>query len=457
MTDRGFSKQILSIALPIMLQNCVTTFVGLLDNLMVGQLGGAAVSAVAIVNQILSVYSFCISGVVAGAGVLGAQYFGCGDVSGTRHCFRLRLWLCGGITLLAMPLFWLCGGSVIRLFLLGDGDAAQAAETFSLAVTYLRIRVVGLLLTAAVTCYAGMLRETGHAVLPMRAAFAAVLVNGALNYLLIFGPGFFPAWGVAGAAVATVAAQLTECGMIVWQVHSRKQRYLYPFAQGIWQGEKMPAGMFGAIVKESLPLTANQFLWAVGGVLLNQQYSLCSLDSMTAMNIAGTFWSFLSTGFIAFGAAAGILTGQLLGNNDVDGARVLARKLLRLSLLVGIFSGVVFAGVSTLIPQIYHIPVAVRRLTTGVILIQALFMHAVGLTQTAYAVLRAGGKTGLPFLIDILCVWLLAVPLAILLAQSGVGLLPMYFVCQAVEWVKNLIALLCIHKGKWAQCIVRES
>lgn len=456
MKSRSLSASILSIALPIMLQSCATTLVGLLDNLMVGRLGSAAISAVAIVNQILSVYTFCVTGIAAGAGVLGAQYYGSGDIRGTRCCFRVRLLLCGGITLLFIPFLLACGGRLIDLFLLGEGEAEQAAETYALALNYLRVRLTGLFLIAAVSCYAGALRETGHAVIPMKAAFAAVLVNAVLNWILIFGPGPFPAFGVIGAAAATVAAETVELAFILLSVHLPKKRNGYPFASGILRSERMPDGIAVLVIRKSFPLTANQLMWSIGGVVLNQQYSLCSLDATTAMNIAGTFWNFFATVFLALGSAAGILVGQTLGGGDTEEAKRMASRCLHLTVVIGTLSGAVFACLSVLIPKIYNIPDDVRTMTTGIILIQSLFMHAVGLTQTGYAVLRAGGKTALPFLIDIVCVWILSVPLAALQVRLGVGLIPLYFVCQAVEWMKNAAVIFLVRKGLWARRIVSE-
>ena len=113
--DRAFYRRVLVLMLPIMLQNGITNFVNMLDNVMVGSIGNNEMTGVAIVNQLIFVFNLCIFGVVSGAGIFGAQFFGSGDHSGVRHAFRFKILSGLLITLLAIVLFWFCGDGLIRL------------------------------------------------------------------------------------------------------------------------------------------------------------------------------------------------------------------------------------------------------------------------------------------------------------------------------------------------------
>ena len=107
--DRAFYRTLLTIAVPIMLQNGLTNLVSLLDNIMVGSVGTEQMSGVSIVNQLLFVFNLCIFGGLSGAGIYTAQFFGSGDHQGVQHTFRFKLML--AISLLFRPNDWIEKGS----------------------------------------------------------------------------------------------------------------------------------------------------------------------------------------------------------------------------------------------------------------------------------------------------------------------------------------------------------
>ena len=108
--DKAFYKMVLAIAVPIMIQNGITNFVSLLDNIMVGQIGTEQMSGVAIVNQLIFVYNLCIFGGVSGAGIFTAQYYGQKDDEGIRHTFRFKIWMALLLTIGAITVFLIWGG-----------------------------------------------------------------------------------------------------------------------------------------------------------------------------------------------------------------------------------------------------------------------------------------------------------------------------------------------------------
>ena len=120
--DRKFYKMVLAIAVPIMVQNGITNFVSLLDNIMIGRIGTAQMSGAAIVNQLLFVYNLCIFGGVSGAGIFTAQYFGQKDHEGVRQTFRYKFWLAIILTVGTIALFLTAGEPLIRMYLNGEGS-----------------------------------------------------------------------------------------------------------------------------------------------------------------------------------------------------------------------------------------------------------------------------------------------------------------------------------------------
>ena len=123
--DKAFYKMVLAIAIPIMIQNGITNFVSLLDNIMIGRIGTEQMSGAAIVNQLLFVYNLCLFGGVSGAGIFTAQYAGQKDHEGVRQTFRYKLWLVIALTVITILILMWSGENLIGMYLKGEGSAAS--------------------------------------------------------------------------------------------------------------------------------------------------------------------------------------------------------------------------------------------------------------------------------------------------------------------------------------------
>lgn len=224
--NKAFYMMVMAIAVPIMIQNGLTNFVNLLDNIMVGRLGTEEMSGVSIVNQIIFVYNLCIFGGTAGVGIFTAQYFGQKNDEGIRSTFRYKIWLALIITVGAAFLLLFFGKQLILLYLMGEngGNEKLALEY---GMTYLRIILLDLPAFMILQVYASTMRECGETVVPMKAGAAAVAVNLIFNYLLIYGKFGFPRLGVAGAAVATVLSRYTETAIVVIWAHTHEKENTY--------------------------------------------------------------------------------------------------------------------------------------------------------------------------------------------------------------------------------------
>ena len=135
--DRAFYRRILAIAVPIIIQNGITNFVSLLDNVMVGQVGTVPMSGVSIVNGLLFVFNLCIFGASSGAGIFTAQFHGSLDHEGVRHTFRFKLLCCLMLSAVGVAIFLIGGPALIGLYLQGEGDAATAAGAMEYVMKYL--------------------------------------------------------------------------------------------------------------------------------------------------------------------------------------------------------------------------------------------------------------------------------------------------------------------------------
>ena len=453
---RAFYRRVLAVAVPIIIQNAISNFVSLLDNIMVGQVGTVPMSGVSIVNQLLFVFNLCIFGATSGAGIFTAQFHGSGDQDGVRHTFRFKVLICGILTALGCGIFLMGGESLIGLYLTGEGDAAAAAGALEYGREYLTIMLAGLVPFAPSNAYSGTLRETGQTVVPMVGGIAAVLVNLVLNYILIFGKLGLEPMGVAGAAWATVISRYAELAIVAgWtHLHSKAQ----PFIRGAYRSMRIPADLLKQIFAKGLPLLVNEFLWASGMAVINQCYSTCGLDVVPAMNISSTIYNLGSVGFLAMGNAVGIIMGQMLGSGSAEAeVRDTNRKLIVVSVAAGVLFGGAMAAISGLFPMLYNTTDEVRQLATWLILISAAMMPLNAFTNATYFTLRSGGQTFVTFLFDSCFVWVLCVPLAFCLSRlTSLTIIPIYLICQSTDILKSVIGGWLIQKGTWIRNLAQK-
>lgn len=444
---------VLAIAVPIMIQNGITNFVSLLDNIMIGQIGTEQMSGVAIVNQLFFVYNLCLFGGVSGAGIFTAQYFGQKNQEGIRQTIRFKMWLVSLITLFTVILFLFAGDSLIALYLLGNGTPESAAATLRYGREYLQIMLPGLIPFMLVQIYASTLRECGQTVLPMKAGIIAVIVNLVFNYILIYGKFGAPALGVRGAAIATVLSRCVEAAIVL--IHTHRHREQNPLVEGLYSTLKVPASLTVKIVTKGMPLLLNETLWAAGVATLTQCYSIRGLNVIAALNISNTINNIFNIVFIALGESVAIIVGQLLGAGKMDKARDTDNKLIAFSVLSCILVALVMLLPARFFPLLYNTNDEARTLATCFIILTAVFMPQNAFLHASYFTLRSGGKTIVTFLFDSVFIWCVSVTIAFILSRyTALPVVAVYAFVQMGDWIKCVIGFVLVKKGIWLQNIV---
>ncbi len=452
--DRAFYRKVLLIVIPIIVQNAITNFVGLLDNIMVGQIGTDQMNGVAIVNQLLFVFNLCVWGAVSGAGIFTAQYYGKGDHEGVRNTFRAKIFLVLAVAAIGITLFLVKGEWLISRFLHETDSVGNAERTFGYGRTYLRIMLVGLIPFVISQAYANTLRDIGETVLPMKAGIAAVFINVILNYVLIFGHFGAPRLGTAGAAVATVVSRFAEAGIVIVWTHTHKQKN--QFIEGAFSTMRIPAQLMRQILVKGAPLACNEAFWALGMTTLNQNYSIRGLSVIAALNISSTISNLFSVVYLAMGDAVAIIVGQLLGAQKMEEAKDTDRKMICFSVLCCLGIGLLMSLFRKLFPAIYQTEPQVRSLAASFILIASVMMPMNAFLHGCYFTLRTGGKTIVTFLFDSVFMWTIAVPCAYTLVHyTALPIVALYAIVQSLDLIKCVIGFVLVKKGVWLQNIVR--
>ena len=269
--DKTFYRRCFGVAVPIIVQNGITNFVSMLDNIMVGQVGTLPMSGVSIVNGLIFVFNMCVFGASNGAGIFTAQFFGSRDHEGIRHTFRFKLLVCLLISALGIGVFLLGDRFLIGLYLTGEGDPSEAVQILQHGMQYLHVMVWGFLPFALTNAYASTLKETGNTFVPMVAGISATMVNLVGNYILIFGHFGAPEMGVRGAALATVISRFVELAIVAGWTHLNSGKN--PFILGAYRSMYLPGNLLKAIAVKGMPLLVNEALWSSGIAILNQCYS----------------------------------------------------------------------------------------------------------------------------------------------------------------------------------------
>ena len=450
---KAFYKAALAFAIPLILQDTVSSFVNLLDNMMIGSLGTEQMSGVAIVNQFINLFTMCIYGGVAGANIFAAQYIGNNDNKNAQHAIRFNFIMVTCFSALFIAVMYLFQDKLISAFLHISSGKGDLQATLQYGKEYLKIMLWQVLPFALATTYAMTLRLGKDSMTPMKASFAALFTNLIFNYLLIFGKLGFPRLGVAGAAIATVISRIVQLGIISVAAHRNTDRF--PFLKGLFRSLYIPGELTWSIVLRGLPLLFNQLLLSAGQVLMNQIYSNRGLEAVASMNIVTTVANLFVVIMWAFGNYIANYTGNLLGNREFDKARGECPKLMALSFVCCIAGSILLAAISGLIPRLYNVLPLVRTQATQMLLITAVAIPIQSLSISTMFLLRAGGMTRITSLFDCGSTWLLFIPAAWLLVKFTAFTLPVvYLLVNCLELVKAGIGIVLSAKGVWVNNII---
>ena len=257
-----------------------------------------------------------------------------------------------------------------------------------------------------------------------------------------------------GAAVATVISRFCEMAIIIIMAHIKRNRFT--FLKGVYRSLKIPARIWQGILKKGTPILVNELLWSMGVAMYLQCYSARGLDVVASANIASTVSNLFNVLFIASGNAIAIMVGQCLGANDIVNAKKTVWRLIAFSIAGCTVIGIILALVSGIIPQIYNTEPYVKQLASKFLIVTAVLMPIVSFTHNCYFTIRSGGKTFLTFIFDSGFMWVVAVPVAYILANyTRMNIVTVYFCVNGLEIVKLFIAFWLVISGVWISNIVK--
>ena len=444
--DRQFYKTLFQVAAPLVLQQLITTSVQLVDNVMVGRLGESSIGAVSVINQLYFIVILVTFGAYAGAGIFTSQFFGSGDHDKLKQTFRFKLITGALIALIALIIFTVFGENLIRLF-------TKNPETIKQGLAYLKIARWSAFPWVISVAISNTFREMSITKPLLYISIVAIITNTLLNFLLIFGLLGFPALGVTGAAIATFISRFVELGLMIVLLIKKGSIFNTKMTQMLHIQPKLLKSM----IIMSIPLTLNELLWSTGQTAFLHAYSTRGDSALAALNISGAISQLVFVTFGGIATAVAVLVGNTLGKNALDEAKDNARKLIAFSVFFAVIAGLILFILSFFILNIYDVAETTKDIARFNIRINALFIPVYSFNVALFFTLRSGGDTKSTFMIDSGYMWVVAVPIAMVLAYlTDLKVTMMFLLIQSLDLPKMFFGLSRFRKEHWVKNLALE-
>lgn len=449
---KGFYKRLFLLALPVIVQNFITTSLGFLDTFMVGLLGSDQMSAVTVANVPVFIIQLIVFGLQSGSSVLISQYWGRGDRESINRVMGIGFFIAGGVSVLFAIV--LCAFPAQVLYLITDN-----LTLVTLAEPYLRIVGFSYIFNSISSIYIGMQRSIENPRFGMIVFATSMLCNTIGNYVLIFGKLGLPALGITGAAVATLLSRVVEFVIVVFYAFRCRTMPLMPHAI-FHPGADMPR----RFLRYSAPVLINETLWGTGFSLITviMGHMAESSDLIAAYTLAGNIDRLMTSGIYGIAAAAAIIVGKEIGTGNLKGVYNIGRALCFTSLIFGIGLGVLEYTMFVTLMRPFVMPLfslsALSEQLCGVMLICyacAIPLHSFSSTM-AVGVLRGGGDVNASLVIDNVPLWFGTLPLMCLLGLVLKVPNEVFCLCLMIEYIlKTPLGLIRLRSGKWIHDITR--
>ena len=442
-----FYGKLRKLATPIALQSLMLAAVAAGDALMLGSVAQNEMTAVSLATQIQFVQNMFLMAATAAGSILGAQYWGKGDRETVRNLFNMMLRWCGVISLLFFSACELCPDLLMRLF-------SHDPVIIGIGSDYLRIAGWSYLLTGISQCYLTTMKVTDHVTPSAWISSSAVVANIILNAVFIFGLLGAPAMNARGAALATTLARVIELSLCIGI--SSGKTYLRPAWNRILERQKLLAKDFR---RQCLPLLGGGLLWGVGFTSYTAVMGHMGTDAAAANAVAAVVRDLICCVCNGVGSAAGIMVGNELGAGDLEKGRAYGTKLKNLSFIIGFASTAVVLALTPLVVRMVILTEEAQQYLTGMMIIMAVYMigRCVN-TVTINGVLDGGGDTLFDMYSLAVCMWGIAIPLALLGAFVFHWPVLVVYACTCLDEVGKIPwVMLRFRKYKWVKDLTRNN
>ena len=461
--DREFYRLLFSIFTMVTLQNVVAYSVNMLDNIMLGSYSQTALSGAATVNQIFFMVQQVSLTVCDALVILASQYYGQKRMSPVRKItgFALKLSLAWGLLIAGICL--ILPGQVLGIFTRDAAIIDQGRAYMQILLYTFPLFMLSATLMAA-------LRVVGTVRISFYISVISPIVNGSVNYTLIFGHFGFPEMGVRGAAIGTLLSRIIEFAVVFAYVRF-KDRDLALFSEGLpWIRARDRNSVRGRADRElerdyyrvAVPVMLTGILWAISvpmqTAILGHLPGPDASDAIAANSVAMTFYQYLKVIVAAMASASGVVMGQSVGRGDMPRIRSDARTLSALDLGIGIVLAVILFVLRTPLLSLYNLSETALLYADQIMVILCFVMVGMSYQMpVGNGILRGSGDTKFTMWLNLISTWAIVMPLSLLAAFVWRLPVPMVVFCiQSDQIFKAIPAFLRVRSGKWIKHLTRD-
>lgn len=447
-SDKQLFKLLMTIALPLALQNLLGTLTQMADTIMLGELGDVQLTASSLANQIFFVFSLFLFGMGGGTAILTSQYWGKKEISPIKTVMAtaIRIVMVVGVTLTVLILLF--PRQVMDVFSNDEAVIDAAVEYLSVGAFTYAIFGISNILTM-------LFRSVEIVKLAVFANITTLLVNISLNYVLIFGNFGAPRLELIGAAYATLIARIIELIVVVIFVFVVEKEIHFRFKDLWLKNKQLSADM----KKYCTPVIVNELMWATGITLQTVLFGNLSTTAVAANSIIGVIQNLATMVIFGVANAAAIIIGKTIGEGKIELAKQRGRALEVFALILGVFGALVVLLCRDVMVDFYNVEEATKILAKEMLYITAIVIFFMSTSAVCIVgILRGGGDTKYSLFADLVSLWLFSVPLGYLAGlYFGAPILVVYILFKSDELVKAILCWVRLIGDKWLSVVTRDT
>lgn len=438
--DRKFYKLLLTISLPIGIQNLIIFGISMMDTLMLGSLGEVPLSAASIANNLFFIFTLLMFGLAGGSNVMIAQYWGKSDVKSIHKILAIMYRVCIGFTLIFAAISIFMPRQFMSIFTTDLAVIDGGAQ-------YLRIVAIGYLFYALTNCTIMILRSVQTVRIAMVIYVISLMVNTFFNWVFIFGNLGAPKLGIAGAAIGTVIARICEfTAIIIFMVFFEKKLQIK--IRDLLHVDKKLVKHY---LKNCMPVVFNELLWSIGVSMSGVVVGRLGTEVVAANSINNVINQLVTVFIQGVGNAAAAIIGNAVGEGKRQKVKEYANTIIIFSIVMGIVAAFVTYWISPYIIDLYNVSEVTKNIAMEIVIVTVIIVFFKSLAvNTMVGILRGGGDATFVLINDLIFMWLIAIPFGFIAAFVWQApMVIVFFILRSDEILKVISSITRIKSGKW--------
>ena len=443
--DKKFYKKLVTLAIPMIIQNFIVSSLNMFDTLMVGSLGENEIAAVGMANQYFFFYNLIIIGIATGFSIFISQYWGSENIINIKKVLGLEI-----ISVLLIGFIFTAAALIVPEIILGI--FTKDGAVIKLSTDYLTVVVLSYLITGITILLSSSLKSIGNSRIPMIISAIAIFINGILNYIFIFGKLGFPAMGVRGSALATLVARIIEMSIIIYFSFKKAS----PFRGKITEFLSLDTVFVKKVYNSVVPVVLNDAFWALGLVLYTVAYGKVGTKAIASVQISNTIQNLFMIFCFGISSSSLVMIGHEIGRKNKEKAIEYAKKFTIISFIIGGLLGFILIIFSPTIVDLFNVSEEVRYSTRNILIIYGVICPIRSLAIVLIAgIFRGSGDAKFALKAESFAMWVIALPLTFLgatLFKFSVEKVAMLVIIEDI--VKCFLCIIHLRGDNWIHDLV---